>query len=125
MIIQTEALVLKSFDFRETSKIVTFFTKEEGKIKGVMKGIRKDPRKFGSSADRFTLNDIVFYQYTRSDLHLISHCDLKQFYHPIREDYRKNLAANYCLELVDSIMASEEPNTDIYSLILEFLHNLS
>ena len=46
MIVQTEGIVLKSFDFRETSRIATFFTKDHGKVKGVLKGIRKDHKKF-------------------------------------------------------------------------------
>ena len=40
MILKAEGIVLKTFNFRETSCIVTFFTKEHGKIKGVLKGIQ-------------------------------------------------------------------------------------
>ena len=56
MIVSTEGIVLKSFDYRETSKIATFFTKQYGKVKGVLKGIRKDPKKFGSHIDQFSVN---------------------------------------------------------------------
>jgi DNA repair protein RecO (recombination protein O) len=124
MIAKTEAIVLKSFDFRETSKIVTFYTREFGKIKGVMKGIRKDPRKFGSSVDKFSVNDLVFYQYRNSDIHLISQCDMKEYYFPVRQDLRRMTAASYILELVDTIMPVEEKNTDIYELILQYLSSL-
>lgn len=61
MIVQAQGIVLKTFDFRETSRIATFFTKEYGKIKGVLKGIRKDMKKFGSSVDRFSVNHLVYY----------------------------------------------------------------
>ena len=37
MIVKTEGIVLKSFDFRETSRIATFFTRDFGKVKGVLK----------------------------------------------------------------------------------------
>jgi DNA repair protein RecO (recombination protein O) len=124
MIPHTEAIVLKSFDFRETSRIVTFFTKDYGKIKGIMKGVRKDPKKFGSSVDRFSVNDIIYYHYRRTDIHLISQCDLKDFFFPIREDYKKSLAASYSVELIDVVMPPEEPNGDIYKLILDFLETL-
>jgi DNA repair protein RecO (recombination protein O) len=124
MIIQTQGIVLKSFDFRETSKIATFFTLHHGKVKGVLKGIRKDPKKFGSQVDRFTENDIVYYQYRNSDLHLVSQCDIKQFFYPVRQDYRKSLAANYALELIDAIMAVEQSNEGVYRLLLDFLAGL-
>lgn len=121
---KTEAIVLKSFDYRETSKIIRFFTKEYGKISGVLKGIRKDPKKFGSSADKFTVNDMVYYEYRRSDLHLVSQCDLKQFFFPVRNDYKRNVAANYALELVDTIMPSSEANKKVYQLLLDYLQAL-
>lgn len=124
MIVSTEGVVLKSFDFRETSRITTFFTPQYGKVKGVLKGIRKDPKKFGSNVDRFSYNDIVYYQYRRSDLHLISQCDMKQYYFPIREDYKRNMAANYGLELVDAVMPLEQKNTLVFQLILNFLETL-
>ena len=63
MIVHTKGIVLKTFDFRETSRIATFFTKSHGKVKGIVKGIRKNPRKFGSYIDNFSVNDIVFYQW--------------------------------------------------------------
>jgi len=89
MILQTEAIVLKTMDFRETSRIATFFTKDYGKVKGVLKGIRKDHKKFGSNVDKFSVNDIVYYQYRNSDLHLISQCDLRNYFFPIRQDLKK------------------------------------
>ncbi|MFA5087428.1 MAG: DNA repair protein RecO [Candidatus Omnitrophota bacterium] len=124
MILKTEAIVLKSFDFRETSRIATFFTKDYGKVKGILKGIRKDHKKFGSHIDKFSVNDIVYYHSRHSDLHLVSHCDLKNFYFPIREDLKRSLAANYLLELVEGLLPAEEPNRDIYQLMLDYLESL-
>lgn len=124
MIVKTDAIVLKTFDLRETSRIGVFFTRNYGKVKGVMKGIRKDPRKFGSNVDKFSLNGIVYYQYSKSDLHLISQCDLKHYFFPVRQDYRRNVAANYILELVDLIMPAEYINEKVYRLMLDYLETL-
>jgi DNA repair protein RecO (recombination protein O) len=121
MIVKTEGIILRSFDFRETSRIATFFTKEYGKVSGILKGIRKDPKKFGSSLERFSINDIVYYQYRNSDLHLVSQCDLRQFFYPTRKDLKKSLAAIYILELVNVIMPAEEKNTKVYELMTDFL----
>jgi DNA repair protein RecO (recombination protein O) len=121
MINQTEAIVLKRIDFRETSQIATFFTKKFGKVKGVLKGIRKDHKKFGSTIDKFSVNDIVYYQYRNSDIHLVSQCDLRGFFFVIRQDLKKAMAAHYLVELVDRIMPAEENNEPIYQLMLDFL----
>jgi DNA repair protein RecO (recombination protein O) len=124
MIRKAEAIVLKSLDFRETSRIVTFFTKEQGKVKGILKGVRKDPKKFGSSVDKFSTNTIVYYHHRNADLHLVGQCDLTDYFFPIRKDLKKTMAASYVLELVDAIMPPEEPNEDVYRLMMNFLTSL-
>ncbi len=124
MIAKTEGIVLKSFDFRETSRIATFFTKDFGKVKGVLKGIRKDPRKFGSSIDQFSVNDIVFYQHRNSDIHLVSHCDMKEYFSGLRGDLKRLTAASYASELINTVMPPEEQNLEIYNLMQDFLQSL-
>jgi len=78
MIQKAEAVVLKTYPFRETSKIAVFFSREFGKINGLLKGIRKDPKKFGTNLQLASLNDLVFYKKQSSELHLVGQCDLKQ-----------------------------------------------
>jgi DNA repair protein RecO (recombination protein O) len=124
MIVHTEGIVLKTFDLRETSRIACFFTKEFGKVSGVLKGIRTDPKKFRSSLTNFSLNDIVYYRYRNSDLHLVSQCDLKDFFFPIRQDLKRTLAASYMAELIYVVMPTEEENLEVYQLILDFLNSL-
>lgn len=123
-IISTSAVVLKAYDLRETSKIAVFFTKDHGKVSGVLKGIRSNSRKFGSSLERFSVNDIVYYQYRNSELHLVSQCDMRSFFYPIRQDLKKSMAAVYALELVSLMMPVEMPNPQMYSLMISFLDDL-
>lgn len=123
-IISTQAIVLKVFDIRETSKIAVFFTKDHGKVSGVLKGIRKDPKKFGSSLERFSINDIVYYPYRNSDIHLVSQCDMRSFFYPIRQDLKKSTAATYASELVNLMMPTEMENKKIYNLMIQFLKEL-
>ena len=40
-IIKTEAIVLKQFDLGEADKIITFYSKDYGKIRAVARGVRK------------------------------------------------------------------------------------
>ncbi len=123
-IISTEAIVLKTIDHRETSRIAFLFTKKCGKVKGVLKGIRKDPRKFGSSLDKFSVNDIVYYEYRNTDIHLISQCDMKEFFLNIRLDAKKITAAEYAAELVNKIMPVEERNPGVFDLLINYFRGL-
>ena len=72
----SEAILLKKFDLRETSILLTFFTKESGKIRGVIKGVRSPQPQFAGVYEPFTLDKITYYEKKNKDLFVISHCDL-------------------------------------------------
>jgi DNA repair protein RecO (recombination protein O) len=124
-IISTEAVVLRTIDHRETSKIAFFFTAERGRAIGVLKGIRKDPKKFSSSLEKFSVNHIVYYEYRNSDIHLVAQCDMKEYFHLIRGDLRRIHAAEYAAELVNKIMPLEERNREVYELLLGYFRAVS
>jgi DNA repair protein RecO (recombination protein O) len=124
MILKAEGVVLRTFDFRETSKIAVFFTREFGKLKGLLKGIRKEPQKFASHLNLGSLNEVVFYRKRNSDLHLISHCDLRNDFLGLRRDLKRSLAVNYALELVDALMPAEDQNEEVFKLLLRCLQSL-
>ncbi len=124
MIASTPAFVLKSYDFRETSKIAVFFTRDDGKVKGVLKGIRKDPRKFGSRLACCSLNHIVYYKKRVSEIHLISQCDLIDDFFTPRRDLREVGVVHLAAELVDCLMPLEDANRAVFDLLFEFLNIL-
>ncbi len=123
-IISTEAVVLRTVPLRETSVIAFFYTRSHGKVNGVLKGIRKDPRKFRTSLDKLSVNDIVFYQYRNSDIHLISHCDMKEHFPLIRLDIKRMTAGDYACELLNKIMPVEQKNDAVYTLFLDYCRSL-
>jgi len=116
MIYKTDAIVLNKQDFRETSLIVTFYSRHFGKISGLLKGIRKDPRKFASSLELFSLNDINFYKKRSGSLHLVSAADIKDNFNGLRADMIKMSVASAMLELINSIMPYDDINEDIFDL---------
>lgn len=50
---QSEAIVLRSFHVGEQDKIVVFFSREKGIIRGIAKGARKFGNPFRSSIEDF------------------------------------------------------------------------
>lgn len=113
---KAQALVLRTFDFRETSLIAHFFTKEYGRINGILKGIRKDPRKFASTLEPFSINEIIFYSSRASGLHLISQCDLRDNFNSIRARLESVSSASYAVDLISRLMPAEEKNEEAYCL---------
>lgn len=121
---KTEAIILKKSDFRETSLIITFFTREIGKISGLLKGVRSDPEKFASSLEPFSYNEVIFYEKRISPLHLVSQCDLRENFTPLRNNIIKTAQATLMMELLNSIMAQEDKNEGVFELALTCLKEL-
>ena len=62
MIAKTEAVVLRSMKYRETSRIVSFYTKQFGKISGIVKGARSPKNAFGSALQPMSHVSLVLYK---------------------------------------------------------------
>lgn len=121
---KTEAIVLKKHDFRETSVIANFYTRDFGKINGILKGIRTEPTKFASSIEPFSYNDIIFYKKINSALHLVSQCELKDNFDILRQDMYRVSMGSLMMELLDTIMPPEDKNEEVFNLVLASLKEL-
>ncbi len=117
-------LILRKYDLRETSLIVDFYTKEFGKVSGVLKGVRTDPKKFASNLELFSLNEIIFYRKTHSHLHLVSQADKIDNFTLIRQSIERTACAVYMMELLNSIMQPEDKNEKIFELAIASLKEL-
>ena len=122
---KTEAIVIKTFDFRETSIIATLYTKDFGKINGILKGIKAAPPKFGSTLEPFSLNEIIFYKKRNSSLHLVSQCDLKDNFGSLRNNVTGVILASMMMEMLDAVLPLEEANADIFDLSVASLKGMS
>lgn len=124
MICATPAFVLRSFDFRETSRIAVFFTRDFGKVKGLLKGIRTAPKKFGSTLPLLSLNDIIFYKKRATDLHLVSQCDLSDDFGLTRGDPCVWGITGFIAELTGALLPLEDANKAVFDLLCELLSAL-
>ncbi len=118
--------MLRRQDLRETSLIITFYTRDFGKMKGIVRGVRGHRAQFGgASLEIFAHDGIVFYERKKGDIFTISQCDLLEFFSRAREDLERLASAAYMIELLDSVTTLGDKNTDVFSLILNSLKMLS
>ncbi len=113
---KTEAIVLSRFDFRETSLIVNFYTRDFGKLSGILKGIRQEPAKFASTLEPFSLNEIIFYKKINTSLHLVSQCDMRNNFRLIRQNISRIGLASIMMELLQAVMPAEDKNEEVFEL---------
>ncbi|MCH7638273.1 MAG: DNA repair protein RecO [Bacteroidetes bacterium] len=61
MIVRTDAVVLRAFDYRETSTIATLFTRRDGVISVLARGARRPKSRFGATLQPMSYIQIVYY----------------------------------------------------------------
>ncbi len=116
---KTEGILLRRQDLRETSIILTFYTRDFGKIKGIVRGIRGPRGQYGGGGLEICAHDgIVFYERKRGDIYTVSQCDLIDFFYPMRASLEKLAYAVYLAELLDSVTSLGDKNEDVFDLMV-------
>jgi DNA repair protein RecO (recombination protein O) len=114
---RAEAIVLRTQPLTESSLLVTWFTREFGKVKTMAKGARRPKSPFRGKIDLFYLDEIVFLRSMRSDLHLLQDCFLENPRKKLRESVDRLAAASYVCELVELATEVEDANPKIFDLL--------
>ena len=123
---KTFAFVLRKQDYRDTSLLVDLYTKDFGRIRGIVKGVRDARARFGSTFEPFSLNEILFYKKRKGgDLHLVTQAELIDLFPVLREDIERFATACYCIEMVSELVEGEESSPEIFTLIQDTLKFLS
>ena len=120
-ITKTEAIVLKSIKFGDTSRIATLYTKEHGKVKIIAKGIRAPKSRLAGVLQTFSHIQTVFYKKRTSEIYLLSQADAIESYQSLAKDLNRYVFASAALELLDRMITGEESNPDIFQLTLATL----
>jgi DNA repair protein RecO (recombination protein O) len=121
VLVSTDAVVLRSMKYGETSRIVTLYSKKFGKIKVIAKGARSAKSKFGASLEPMTHSSIVFYKKEQRELHLLSKSEISKPLLKFGDDGDKLAAGLALVELVNQVMHDEEENLPMFSLLVEAL----
>ena len=123
-IVQTEAVILKCDNYRETSKIITFFTNSHGKVRCIAKGVRNSKSRWGGALQTMALVKIIFYYKETCTLHLISGAEHLITLNSIYDDFDKMQFGYRMIELVSKTTAEYQENTKIYNLLANSLQIL-
>ena len=119
VIVQTEALVLRSFRMSESSKVVVLFTRDLGKVRVVAKGARRPKSKFGASLEPLTWGRYVYYQRENRELQTLSDGDIVYPFEAVKKHYGRLAAGCVVCELLDHMTEDEDRNPVLFRLALD------
>lgn len=118
-------IVIRSFDYGESDRIVTLFTLEWGKIKGIAKGARRSRRRFSNSLDLFCHVRILFFEKEERSLTRIDQCDVVEFFPALSQDIAKMSYASYFAEMVDAMVGERAVHKGVFDLLRMFLSTVN
>lgn len=120
----TEAINLKSYNLNDADKIIVMYSKENGLIKGVAKGIKKPKSKLGARMDLLVANTLQLLKGRSMDT--IVQAQTVNNFRKSREDFDKLMLSSYISELVMNFgEGSESASKEIYELLYKALNRIS
>ena len=118
------ALVLRTTDWSETSRIATLWTREFGKVRVLAKGGRRLRSNFDSALDLLTLCSIVFLRKSSGSLDLLTEAQVVQRFPRLSTDLPALYAAYYVAELLSDWTEDYDPHPSLFDEALETLRAL-
>jgi DNA repair protein RecO (recombination protein O) len=128
MLTKDQAICIRTVDYSETSQIVTFFSRQTGKVPVMAKGAKRQKSSFGGPIEIFSYGGIVFSDSGRDKLGALAE------FEPIAGVVNYTVlsadifALNSCLfaaELVNTMVNDYDPHTVLFDSLLQFIHEAS
>jgi DNA repair protein RecO (recombination protein O) len=122
---ESEAIVLRSYPLREADLLVTFFTRAEGKVRGVARSAKKSKRRFGGALEPLTYVRAFYDVKEGQDLARLDSCEVLESPMASEVSYARAVALGHIAELLDELLPDREANDAIFRLTLSVLHVLT
>ncbi len=120
----SEAYVLRTYPYKEGDLIVSFFTRDQGKLRGAAKRARRLKSPFGSALERLSRVRLAYYQRENAELVRIDGAELVESQFALSASYEAGVALDYIAEVSEQLLPPAEPNEKFYRLLNAVLADL-
>ena len=118
---KTRAIVIGRRAFGESDRLVDFYSREHGKLRGIARRARRPRSRFGSALEPFTLGELVFFDGGRSELVQVDHFDIVRPFVGVREHLERLGQAAWSVEVVARLSADRDPQPALFGLLTRML----
>ena len=121
MLLRGEAIILRTWPVHEADQIVSFFTREGGKMRGVAKSASKSRKRFGGALEPMT--HVIANYAIRPRQELVRLDSLEILHSPLAEpiDYARAAALAFYVEVIDEMLPDHDPQDATFRLLLHVL----
>jgi len=121
---ESEAIILRTYPFQEADLIVSFFTRDQGKLRGVAKRARRPKSSFGAGLERLSYVRMFYRQREPLELVNLDSCELLRSAFHLEADYSAGVLLDYLAEVSEQLLPPAEPNERHFRLLLAVLEYL-
>jgi len=124
-VVESESLVLRTYNFGEGDKIVVWLTRAEGVVRGVAKGCRKLKSKYGASLEPFTLAKITYHHKENQELVSLRQAEILRSHFDLLGQAEVLTGLAYVGDLVIEFSAPNQPNEHLFRMVTACLDAIS
>jgi DNA repair protein RecO (recombination protein O) len=119
-----EAIVLRTWPFHEADLVVSLFTREQGRVKGVARHALRSQRRFGGALEPMTHVRATYVERPRQELVRLDAFEIisSPISRPV--DYTRTAALQFVAEVIEEAMPEGAPEDAVFRLALAVLDEL-
>ena len=106
---------------KEADLVVSFLTRDQGKLRGVAKRARRPKSPFGAGLERLSHVRMAYFQRETRELVNLDSCELIRSQFDLVSDYWAGVALDYFAEVSEQMLPAAEPNEKFFRLLLAVL----
>jgi DNA repair protein RecO (recombination protein O) len=114
---KTQAFILKRINFGEADRLITLFSKHQGKLRVLAKGVRKPTSRKSGHLELFNLVKLVLAK--GKNLDIITEVELVNSFRGWRTNLTRVGVAYYLVELIERLTPEGEKNRQLFRLLEE------
>src|SRR5256886_12245242 len=121
MDVAAPGLVLRTCPMRESSLVVHWLTRQQGRIATVAKGARRAKSSFRGKLDLFFSAEFLFARSRRSELHTLKELRVLDTHPQLRQELSWLRRAAYGAALIEQATEADSPVPEVFELFSDFL----
>lgn len=115
---ETEAIILKTFPLGEADRLVSFFARTSGRLRGVASGARRLNNRFGSTLEALSHVQLWYVERETRELVRIQQCELLESFHKAQSNYGLSTGLAVVSEIGERVLPEREVSEPMFRLIL-------
>jgi len=115
---ETEAIILKTFPLGEADRLVSFFGRSSGRLRGVAAGARRIKNRYGSTLEVLSHVQMRYVERETRDLVRIQECELVESFHRAQSDYGLSTGLALISEIAERTLPEQEVGEPMFRLLL-------